>query len=191
MMITERGESESVPAGSTRRRRHGGSRVHHHAAADSRLVTGDGGPAAQLDGGPLVFAAMPFDPGFDDVFFVAIRGAARAAGAHAVRVDYVMHADDAVAQTERLLDKCAVVVADLSSNEADVLYEVGYARALGRPVVQICAATHQSLPFMVRNRETLLYEPGRTYLLVDALASYLGAVLARAAGSGPTDDTGE
>ncbi len=102
-----------------------------------------------------------------------------------------MHADDAVSQTERLLGRCAVVVADLSTNEADVLYEVGYARALGRPVVQICAATHGSLPFMVRNRETLLYEPGRTYLLVDELASYLRAVLARADAGGPADDAGE
>lgn len=152
---------------------------------------GDSGATAQHERDPLVFAAMPFDPSFDDVFFVAIRSAAHAAGAHAARVDYIKHADDAVSQTERLLDRCAVVVADLSTNQADVLYEVGYARALGRPVVQICSTTHGSLPFMVRNRETLLYEPGRTYLLVDSLASYLRAVLARAHTVVPADDAGE
>jgi hypothetical protein len=179
--MAERTDAPPLVSGATRPGVGGGSRRDHRpevsgATGSDRRLT----PPPDDDGVPLVFAAMPFDPAYDDVFFVAIRRAAESVGARAVRVDYVMHAGDAVQETERLLRRCAVVVADLSTNEADVLYEVGYASALGKPVVQICAASHDALPFMVRNRETLLYEPGRTYLLVDALVQYLEALLERA-----------
>lgn len=185
-MGTDR-KSEPVVAGPTRRRCNGGTRMNHHAAAADQFFDG-GDTGADLADAPIIFAAMPFDPAYDDVFFVAVRAAARAAGGRAVRVDQVMHAADAVLETERLLRQCSVVVADLSTNEADVLYEVGYARAIGTPVVQICAATHDSLPFMVRNNETLLYEPGRTYLLIDALAPYLKSVFSRLGERETTND---
>lgn len=124
-----------------------------------------------------VFAAMPFDPAFDDVFFVAIRSAAQAIGARAVRVDQEMHGSDAVAKTQELIRNCRAVVADLSTAEPDVLYELGIAHALEKPCVQICRTAYPDLPFMVRNRETLLYEAGRTHLLGQQLATYLTGLL--------------
>lgn len=123
-----------------------------------------------------LFAAMPFDPVFDDVFFVAIRSAAHALGGRAVRVDQEMHASDAVAKTQELIRNCRAVVADLSTSEPDVLYELGIAHALGKPSVQICRTAYSDLPFMVRNRETLLYEVGRTHLLGQQLVTYLAGL---------------
>jgi hypothetical protein len=124
-----------------------------------------------------VFAAMPFDPTFDDVYFVAIRAAARAVGGTAVRVDHIMHGGDAVAATQKQIRSSRAVVADVSTGEPDVLYELGLAHALGIPSVQICRTAYEELPFMVRNRETLLYQAGRTHLLGQQLAAYLSALL--------------
>jgi hypothetical protein len=129
--------------------------------------------------GFTVFAAMPFHPDFDDVFFVAIRAAVRRVGGTAVRVDRLMHGGDAVAATHEHLRSCAAVVADVSTNEPDVLYELGVAHGLGKPSVQICRTRYEDLPFMVRNRETLLYEAGRTHALGQPLAACLAAVLSR------------
>jgi nucleoside 2-deoxyribosyltransferase len=89
-----------------------------------------------------------------------------------------MHGGDAVAATREHLRTCRAVVADLSTGEPDVLYELGLAHALGKPTVQICRTAYQDLPFMVRNRETLLYQAGRTHLLGQQLAVYLRGVLA-------------
>lgn len=127
-----------------------------------------------------VFAAMPFDPAFEDVYFVAICGAVEDVGGRAVRVDQTMHGGDAVAATQDQLRGCRAVVADLSAGEPDVLYELGLAHAMGKPCIQICGTAYQDLPFMVRNRETLLYEVGRTHLLRRRLAVYLRGVLAQA-----------
>jgi hypothetical protein len=142
---------------------------------DSWHAARPGEPAAQF----TVFAAMPFHPDFDDVFFVAIRTAVQQVGGTAVRVDRLMHGSDAVAATHEQLRTCAAVIADVSTNEPDVLYELGVAHGLGKPSVQICRGRYEELPFMVRNRETLLYEAGRTHALGQQLAIYLAAVLSR------------
>ena len=44
---------------------------------------------------------MPFAPAFDDVFFIAMLSAIKAVGGRAVRVDQLLHGDDAVLVTER------------------------------------------------------------------------------------------
>ena len=130
------------------------------------------------DGRLTIFAAMPFDPAFDDVYFVGIVAAAKALGGTAIRVDQVMHGADAVAETQRQIRRCDAVIADLSTSEPDVLYELGFAEAIGKPSVQICSTPYDELPFMVRNRDTLLYRPGRTHLLGQQLATYLSQLLA-------------
>jgi hypothetical protein len=123
------------------------------------------------------FVAMPFHPAYDDVYFVGIRAAVHSVGGEVVRVDQMMHGGDAVSETLRRISLCDVVIADLSGGETDVLYEVGYAHALKKPVVQLCSTPYDDLPFMVRNRETVPYTPGRTHLLVAELSIYLSRLL--------------
>jgi hypothetical protein len=137
---------------------------------------GKGGGAA---GGRSIFAAMPFDVAFDDVYFVAMRKAASAVGATCVRVDHLLHGGDAVEETQREIRTSVAVVADVSTAAPDVLYELGYAHAIGKPSVQICSTPFAELPFSIRNRDTLLYTPGRTHLLARDLAGYLTVLLDR------------
>lgn len=125
----------------------------------------------------FVFAALPFDPSFEDVYYVAMSPAAAALGLACVRVDQTYHGGDAVAEAYRQIRACRAVVADVTHAQPDVLYELGFAHALGKPTLQICATGHQDLPFSVRNRDTLLYEQGRTHLLRAHLESYLAVLL--------------
>lgn len=124
-----------------------------------------------------VFAAMPFSPSFDDVFFLGIKPAAESVGGRAVRVDQIVHGGDAVAETLKQIQACKLVVGDVSTSEPDVLYELGYAYALAKPCVQICSTSYGDLPFMIRNRETVLYLPGRIHLLTQQLSLYLASFL--------------
>ena len=147
----------------------------------------EGGGAGQPDVA-TVFTAMPYLAAFDDVFHVAIKSAAAAIGARAVRIDQVMHGGDAVAETWRAIKEATVVVADVSTNEPDVLYELGLAHAWGKPTVQLCSNDYARMPFMVRNRETLLYQAGQTHLLAPELATYLRALLVSSAATGSQGD---
>ena len=138
----------------------------------------DAADADRADAALTIFVAMPFDPAFDDVFFVGICSAAEVIGGHAVRIDQIMHGQDAVTETQKQIRLCSAVVADISTGESDVLYELGYAHALDKPSIQICSTSYEDMPFMVRNRETILYRPGATHLLGRRLGLYLRELLA-------------
>lgn len=127
----------------------------------------------------FALAALPFDPSFDDVFYVAMAPAAQALGMSCVRIDQLSHANDAVAETHNRLAGSAVVLADVTGARPNVMYEVGYALALGKPVIQLRAQGSDELPFLVRNRDTLEYLPGGTYHLMPVLRQYLSVIMAR------------
>jgi hypothetical protein len=123
-----------------------------------------------------IFAAMPFDPEFDDVFFVAIAEAAKALSAVAIREDKEEFVGDIVEQIKQDIRGSSAIVADLSESKADVLYEVGFAHALGKPTIHICSTPLNKLPFDVRNVNTMKYVKGQTHRLRGVLENRLRAI---------------
>lgn len=125
----------------------------------------------------LVFAAMPFDGKYDDTYFVAMSHAARQVGAACERVDHVEFSGDIVDEIKRLIRASVAVIVDLSESKPNVLYEAGFAHALPRPVVHISSTDLATLPFDVRNWNTLPYAVGATTALRDPLAKRLKAAM--------------
>lgn len=125
----------------------------------------------------IIFAAMPFAKSYDDTFEVAIQGACLNLGYKAVRVDHEAFVGDIVAEIKRLIRKAAAVVGDLSDGRPNVLYEIGYAEAARRKIVQICSTPMDKVPFDVRNNRTIPYEKGQTAKLRENLQKELSALL--------------
>jgi nucleoside 2-deoxyribosyltransferase len=125
----------------------------------------------------MVFAAMPFSPSYDDVYFVAMAQAAKESGLECRRVDRQEFEGDIVDEIKRMIRESRAVIADLSGGKPNVLYEVGFAHALGRPTIHICSGPLSKLPFDVRNWRTLEYKRGQTHRLARILAKRLRAVL--------------
>lgn len=127
-----------------------------------------------------VFASMPFSDQYDDTFLVAIRPATLAVSAKradAERIDHTGGPGDVVQQIKGMINGAEAVVADLSDSRANVCHEVGYAEALGKPVVQICSTPIASLPFNLRNNRTISYSIGQASRLRTKLEKELGKVL--------------
>jgi len=124
-----------------------------------------------------VFAAMPFAAEFDDVFFYAIASAAKKIGAVCVRVDKEEFSGDIVEEIRRGISSSIAVIADLSGARPNVLYELGYAHALGKPSVPISSTSLDALPFDVRNWNTISYTVGKTHELGPRLAKRLKAAI--------------
>jgi hypothetical protein len=123
-----------------------------------------------------IFAAMPFDPEFDDVFFVAMAEAAKSVRAVAIREDKVEFLGDIVDHIKNDIRGSSAVIADLSQSRADVLYEVGFAHALNKQTIHICSTPLDELPFDVRNVNTTKYVKGQTHRLRGALENRLKAM---------------
>jgi len=138
-------------------------------------------PAKLVTSGPSptkrVFASMPFAGKYDDTFFVAIQPAALALNAVAERVDHGGQAGDVVMQIKQMIKAAKVVVADLSELRPNVLHEVGYADAAGKPVIQLCSPDVSTLPFNVRNNQTIPYTIGQVTKLRGRLEEELRKLL--------------
>lgn len=125
----------------------------------------------------VIFAAMPFSEEYDDTFFVAMAPAAEEIGAVCVRVDKEEFSGNVVEKIQTDIKESVAVIGDLSESKPNVLYEVGFAHALNKPVVHLTSTDTKQLPFDVRNWSTILYEKGRTHRLKIALVERLRAII--------------
>jgi hypothetical protein len=125
----------------------------------------------------LIFAAMPFAPQYEDVFFVAMSYAAEQVGAVCDRVDRREFQGNVTEEIHRMIRKAVAVIVDLSESKPNVLYEAGYAHALKKPCIHICSTPVEKLPFDVAQWKTTLYQPGQTHKLQRELAHRLKAIL--------------
>ncbi len=125
----------------------------------------------------LVFAAMPFAPQYEDVFFFAMRYAAEYVGAVCDRVDRREFQGNVVEEIHRLIRRSIAVIVDLSEAKPNVLYEAGYAHALKKPCIHICSTPLDRLPFDVLQWKTTPYSPGQIHKLQKELAARLKATV--------------
>jgi hypothetical protein len=105
------------------------------------------------------FVIQPFDKGpydkrYDDILKPAIIDA----GLEPYRVDQDPSVSVPIDDIERNIRDAEICLADISTNNPNVWYEVGYAFANGKPVVLICAEPRlDPYPFDVRHRHVIPY----------------------------------
>jgi hypothetical protein len=128
-------------------------------------------------GKKFIFAAMPFAPEFEDTYLAAMVPAAGDNDMDCYRVDYEDFNGDVVGHIRTQIQDSAAVIADLSYAKPNVLYEAGYAHALGKPTVHVSSTPLADLPFDVRNWNTMSYKVGQTTKLRTPLSERLKATL--------------
>jgi hypothetical protein len=129
---------------------------------------------------------MPFAPEFDDVY-AAIKstvGLALKEGTCS-RLDEHQPAGPITNRLLGEIQSATMCLADVTGGRPNVMWELGYAMALGKPVI-VLTQNLPDLPFDIRNLQTLAYDRNhisRTLgeplkrMVIDTLAAY---------GSGPT-----
>jgi hypothetical protein len=124
-----------------------------------------------------IFASMPFQEKYMDTYFNAIVAAAKSVDALPDRADYDEYSGDIVQHIQRQIRDSVAIVADLSEARPNVLYEIGYAAAIDKKVIQISSSSLTNLPLSVRNNNTIPYSIGNTHRLKSRLKSRLKKVL--------------
>jgi hypothetical protein len=104
--------------------------------------------AGRLD---LCFALMPFAPELVPIYTMAIRPAADAAGLRCERADDTAKPGVILEQIDHAIGLARVIVADLTGLNPNVMQEVGFARARGKPIVFITQGEFRDLPFDIRH----------------------------------------
>lgn len=119
-----------------------------------------------------LFVAMPFEDKYDDTFLTIVT-VARVIGAAARRIDQLGVMGDPVQEIKAEIERSHLLVADLSEVRPNVLYELGYADAIGKRTVLITSSELRDLPFDVRARQVLRYTIGSSKTLSGPLESAL------------------
>lgn len=110
---------------------------------------------------PTCFVIQPFDAGkydkrFEDVYSPAIR----AAGLDPYRVDRDPGVDIPIDAIEDGIRISTVCLADITTDNPNVWYELGFAFASGRPVVIVCSDERagKRYPFDIQHRAIIPYQ---------------------------------
>ena len=110
---------------------------------------------------PTCFVIQPFDSGkfdkrFNDVYAPAIE----AADLEPYRVDRDPGVEIPIESIEEGIRNAAVCLADITSDNPNVWYELGFAFASGRPVVMVCSSerTNGKYPFDIQHRTVIGYK---------------------------------
>ncbi|MBB5858491.1 hypothetical protein [Xanthomonas arboricola] len=109
------------------------------------------------------FVIQPFDRGkFDKRFVDCFRPGIIDAGLEPYRVDGDPAAEVLISSIEDGIKNAAICLADITTDNANVWYELGFALALGKPVVMICADERQKFPFDIQHRSIIVYRTEST-----------------------------
>jgi hypothetical protein len=105
---------------------------------------------------PFVFVVMPFDSAFDDIYAFGIKQACEDAGAYCERLDEQLFHESMVDRIYTQISKADLIVAEMTNRNPNVFYEVGYAHALGKPVVLLTKEA-ADIPFDLRQRQHIVH----------------------------------
>jgi hypothetical protein len=124
----------------------------------------------QKDKDLFAFVLMPIRPEFEDVYKLGIKETAAECGILAVRVDEQLYRENILEQIYRQIDAADLIVADMSGQNPNVFYEVGYAHAKGKLCV-LMTKDVSHIPFDLNHHRHIVY--GSIAVLKDRLREEL------------------
>jgi hypothetical protein len=106
------------------------------------------------------FVIQPFDAGkFDKRFKDVFKPAIESAGLEAYRVDQDPLVSIPIESIEEGIRRASICLADITTDNPNVWYEIGYAFASGCPIIMVCSEerTGKKYPFDIQHRSIIPY----------------------------------
>jgi len=104
----------------------------------------------------FAFVLMPFDKSFDDIYKLGIKEPATQLGMLAERVDEQIFREGILERIYRQIDVADLIVADMSGQNPNVFYEVGYAHAKGKLCI-LMTKNASDIPFDLKHHRHIVY----------------------------------
>jgi hypothetical protein len=122
-----------------------------------------------------LFVAMPYAQEFNNAYYFGIKHPVEQLGRKCERVDQDAFNGDIVERIKQRITSAELVIADITGNNPNVYFEVGYAEGIGKTVVLI--SQKQETPFDLKTRRQIRYDPLDILSLANALREQLDATL--------------
>lgn len=129
---------------------------------------------------PKVFVIMQFSPPYNELYAEVIKPVCENFGFDVVRADEIYGPGLIISDIEQNLVEANIIIADVTPENANVYYELGYAHALRKETILV-AERETKLPFDISPFRTLFYEnsiAGKTHV-EQGLQNHLRAIQQR------------
>jgi nucleoside 2-deoxyribosyltransferase len=125
------------------------------------------------------FVVMQFTDEFNTVYTEVIEKVCDEFNVEAIRADEFYNSTPIIQDIIESIKECNLIIADITPDNPNVFFEVGYSFALNKPIILICDKERDKLPFDISSFRTLFYEnsiSGKT-LFEKNLRKYLKQIL--------------
>jgi hypothetical protein len=107
---------------------------------------------------PKVFVVMQFSEEYNHLYSQVIRPVCEQFGYDCLRGDEYFTNGSILKDIVDAINESAIVIADITPNNPNVFYEVGYSHALNKPTILLSDKKRDKLPFDVSGFRTLFYD---------------------------------
>ena len=107
---------------------------------------------------PKAFVVMQFTDTFNALYTDVIKPTCKKFGLEAIRADDIYKCDLIINDIARSIEEASVIIADVTTDNPNVFYEVGYAHGIKKATILLSDRTREKLPFDVSGFRTLLYD---------------------------------
>jgi nucleoside 2-deoxyribosyltransferase len=104
----------------------------------------------------FAFVLMPFNQNFDDIYKFGIKEPASQLDILAERVDEQLYTGGILERIYRQIDIADIIIADMTGQNPNVFYEVGYAHAKNKLCILLTSNTND-IPFDLKHRRHIVY----------------------------------
>ena len=127
---------------------------------------------------PQAFVVMQFTNEYTALFKEVIEPVCTDFGYQVVRGDNVYTNGLIIEDIVRSIRECSVVIADITPNNANVYYELGFAHGIGKPAILLSDRSRDKLPFDISGFRLLFYDNtiGGKKAVEEALQKHLEAI---------------
>jgi len=105
----------------------------------------------------FVFVLMPFKEAFNDIYMLGIKAACQSDKVYCERVDEQYYEGSILERVYNQINKADYIVADMTGQNPNVFYEVGYAHGLGKKVILI-TQSEADIPFDMKHYVHIIYD---------------------------------
>jgi|SRR5712671_528171 len=105
----------------------------------------------------FAFVLMPFDTEFDDLYQLGIKEVAAKVGVIAERVDEQKFSESVLERIYRQIDAADIVIAEMTGQNPNVFYEVGYAHAKDKLCI-LSTTDASDIPFDLKHRRHIIHQ---------------------------------
>ncbi len=108
--------------------------------------------------GSKVFVVMQYTPEFDELYAEVIKPTVESFKMESVRADDFYTSGLILNDITQSIIESQIIIADITPDNPNVFYEVGYAHGIGKPVILLSERKREKLPFDVSGFRTLYYD---------------------------------